>query len=298
MSLAASSGDATTPLTTPPPANRAGGWAGWLRGQWQLARRARLEYGWASLRGATHARNQDAVLAAPPLFAVADGVGGGRAGELASSQLLDWCRTIPPPDWRDPGRLAARLAEADAALAASVAAISPGGRSAATFAAAWLAGGRGHVAHVGDVRVLQLRPRRTGWRAMPLTVDQSYANLGEAPPPGGRPDDPARMVGVGASGQPPVARLRLRENDWLVLCSDGLHRWLPEADLGAHCQASAALPLPLVAEQLAQLAARRGSPDDISVLLLRRNPPWGARAPFRWAAALTLAVGAAAALIG
>ena len=123
------------------------GTAAWLRTQCRLARRPRIESGWASLRGAGHARNQDAVLAAAPLFAVADGVGGGSAGELASSQLLAWCRDIPPNAWRRPETLAARLREADAALAQALHALSPGGRSATTFAGAWLrADGRSLVA--------------------------------------------------------------------------------------------------------------------------------------------------------
>lgn len=177
------------------------------------------------------------MLAAAPLFAVADGVGGGSAGELASSEMLAWCRLIEPAEWRSPDALAAKLRESDAALAAALERLSPGGRSATTFAGAWLRrSGRGVVAHVGDSRVLQLRPHHDAWRLTRLTLDQTYAALGEPAPEGGRPDDPARMVGVGAIGEPPVARLRLRETNWLLLCSDGLHRFVPEPTLAALCQ--------------------------------------------------------------
>ena len=277
-------GAASAPWTGP---------AAWLRRQRRLVRRPRIESGWASVRGAGHARNQDAVLAAAPLFAVADGVGGGSAGELASSQLLAWCRDIPASVWRRPETLAARLREADAALAQALRALSPGGRSATTFAGVWLRpDGRGLVAHVGDTRVLQLRPGRDAWRITRLTADQTYAALGEAPPPGSRPDDPARMVGVGAIGDPPVARLRLRENDWLLLCSDGLHRFVPEPALAAllagMCRHDAAPPLHALAQRLAQAAAQAGSRDDISVLLVRRNPLGGARAGFWLAAAASV----------
>lgn len=282
--------DAITPLvrqrTTP--AARLGA-ADWLRHQWLLACRPRLESGWASVCGAGHERNQDAVLAAAPLFAVADGVGGGSAGELASSEMLAWCRLIEPAEWRSPDALAAKLRESDAALAAALERLSPGGRSATTFAGAWLRrSGRGVVAHVGDSRVLHLRPRHDAWRLTRLTLDQTYATLCEPAPEGGRPDDPARMVGVGAIGEPPVAHLRLRENNWLLLCSDGLHRFVPEPTLAALCQRAAAAPLQEVAQQLAQAAVQAGSRDDISVLLVRLNPLGGARIAFWLALAASL----------
>ena len=246
--------------------------------------------------GAGHERNQDAVLAAAPLFAVADGVGGGSAGELASSQMLAWCRAIQPADWRRPEALAAKLRESDAALASALERLSPGGRSATTFAGAWLrSSGHGVVAHVGDSRVLQLRPQPGAWRSTWLTVDQTYANLGELPPEGGRPDDPARMVGVGAIGDPPVARIRLRENDWLLLCSDGLYRFVAERTLAAMCQRAAAAPLHDLAQQLAEAAGRAGSRDDISVVLVRRNPLGGARIPF-WLALVASVIAALALL--
>ncbi|MDP9912399.1 serine/threonine protein phosphatase PrpC [Variovorax boronicumulans] len=270
---------------------------GWLRHQWSLVRRPRIESGWASLCGAGHERNQDAVLAADPLFAVADGVGGGSAGELASSQMLAWSRAIQPADWRSPEALAAKLREADAALANALERLSPGGRSATTFAGAWLRrSGHGLVAHVGDSRVMQLHPRPGAWRVTRLTADQTYANLSEVPPEGSRPDDPARMVGVGAIGEPPVKRLRLGENDWLLLSSDGLHRFVSESTLVALCQRDAATPLQEIAQQLAQAAVQAGSRDDISVLLVRRNPLGGARTPF-WLA-LAASVIAALALLG
>ncbi|HLL10329.1 MAG TPA: PP2C family protein-serine/threonine phosphatase [Rubrivivax sp.] len=272
----------------------------WLRQQWRLARRPRIESGWASLCGAGHARNQDAVIAAPPLFAVADGVGGGSAGELASSELLAWCRDIPPKVWRRPQALSARLRHADAALAQTLQTLHPGGRSATTFAGAWLGqDGRGCIAHVGDSRILRLQPQPTGeWHCTALTVDHTYANLGEQPPAGGDPDDPARMVGVGAAGEPAVASLRLRENEWLLLCSDGLHRFVPMPLLARLCQRGAgSSSLQALAQELARCALARGSHDDISVLLVRRNPLGGARKPF-WLAAAAVAVFAGTALVG
>lgn len=290
--------EAGTPLRDlphPPPALAQRLSQGW-RAQWRRLRRPAIESGYASLCGSHHGRNQDAVLAHAPLFAVADGVGGGSAGELASSQLLAWCRDIAPTIWRDAAALAQRLQAADAVLAERLRDLHTQGPSATTFAGAWLdAKGRGHIAHVGDARILLGQPGPPvppGWQVRAITQDQTYAHLGEAPPPGGSPDDPARMVGVGVIGLPPVATIHLAEGQWLMLCSDGAHRFLPPtliAALWAQAERRAA-PLGAVAQQLAQAAQAAGSRDDISVLLVRRNPRWGLRRAAWWVLAGALAL--------
>ena len=252
----------------------------WLRFQWQLLKRPRIESGWASMCGTSHSRNQDAVFAMAPFFAVADGVGGGSAGELASSQMLAWCRTIPRSAWKHSESLAEWLRQADDAIAESLQAVNPHGVSATTFAGVWLsASGRGNIAHVGDARVLLLRPTQNHWKVEQLTRDQTYAEMGEAPPAGGSPGDPARMVGVGAIGEPPVAKIHLFEAECLLLCSDGFHRFvLPERIAAFYHQSDGTYQsLSQLATQLALAAQASGSHDDVSVLLVRRNPRFGAR---------------------
>lgn len=263
----------------------------WLR-HWQTVRRPRLEAGWSSFQGPHHPNNQDAVLAAAPLFAVADGVGGGTAGELASSQMLAWCQTIPSSAWREADSLQAWLTRADDVLAQSLRALNPSGLSATTFVATWVTpDGSVKVAHVGDARVLQIRPSGKGWRVECLTLDQTYSNMGEMPPPGGNHNDPARMVGVGAMGIPPVRQATMSEGDVLLLCSDGFHRFVGEAEIATRCARAASQHKSLaeLADELGQAARSAGSQDDISVLLVRRNPRWGARAAWWSALALALA---------
>ena len=72
------------------------------------------------------------------------------------------------------------------------------------------------------------------WRATSrrelLTRDDTYRHLGEEPPPGGSPDDPARMVGNGAVSAPNVdARRPATDDEMLVLCSDGVHKHVDAA---------------------------------------------------------------------
>ena len=288
-----------TPTVGGAPALPRMGW--WVR-QRMLVRRPRFETGWATLAGPSHPVNQDAVLAAPPFVAVADGVGGGKAGELASSAMLAWCRSIAPAIWRDPQRLAAQLIEADAALSLRLAPLNTGGPSATTFAGAWLMSGWGwgpaavaHVAHVGDVRVLRFDLESGGIQVAQVTVDQTYIAMGEEPPPGGSPEDPARMVGVGVAGRPPVQRIALRVGGGLLICSDGFHRFVPVQAMVAALQQDDE-PLSIMAARLAQAAVWAGSRDDVSVLLLRLNPRAGVRRPFWWALAATVLAGLTVAL--
>ena len=266
----------------------------YFRNQWGLLQLPRLESAWVSVCGTSHPHNQDAVFASSPFFAVADGVGGGSAGELASSQMLAWCRTIPIQTWQNAESLAVWLQQADDALAQSLHALNSKGDSATTFAGAWLSkNGRGHIAHVGDARILLLQPSKGIWAVEQLTRDQTYAEMGELPPPGGSSGDPARMVGVGAIGQPPVVKIQLKEQEVLLLCSDGLHRFVSEKTITT-CFKQGTLhhqPLSKIASKLASLAQQAGSYDDISVLLVRCNPSLGARKIYWWLFFVALALG-------
>jgi protein phosphatase len=83
------------------------------------------------------------------------------------------------------------------------------------------------------------------------------------------------MVGTGVVGEPGLKRFRLGPRDLLLLCSDGLHRYLPATALLDLLSAGlrAGLDLDALARQLVKQAARNGSTDDITVLLLRMGPP-------------------------
>jgi hypothetical protein len=124
----------------------------------------------------------------------------------------------------------ARLAERTAAPGAATLVSCVRGASAARWRVAW----------VGDCRATPARADRPGERArglaatraaQPLTRDDTYANLGERPPAGGSPDDPARMVGNGAVVGPNVVEATLAPGEALLLCSDGLHRHLSSAEM-------------------------------------------------------------------
>ncbi len=258
---------------------------------WTMIVRSRMQHGWASYCGSHHERNQDAVLAQPPLFAVADGVGGGSFGELASSQMLEWCRSIPSGAWKKPRALDEWISRADSVIAQHLRSVDAAGCSATTFAAVWMAiSGTASIVHVGDTRVIHLQCTGTRVRVRPLTQDQTYANLGEEPVPGSGPDDPARMVGVGSVGQPKSTQVRMRENDMILICSDGLHRHVESQRMAQVASDGIARGFSCkdLAEALCLEAIKSGSQDDTSAVLLRLCPFAGVRRPLRMALTMTI----------
>ncbi|HJV96671.1 MAG TPA: PP2C family serine/threonine-protein phosphatase [Albitalea sp.] len=236
----------------------------------------------ASSRGSQHASNEDAHSAlggAGRLFVVADGVGGGAMAQLASRELVAQLHQTLDAQRIDADRIRAAMLDADRAIARRIAQVteSPGAATVAlcapvnAFASKWL------VAWVGDCRVYRLATRGEP-RVELLTRDDTFRHLNEAPPSVGSLDDPARMVGNGATAGASVAQHELACGDLLVLCSDGVHKFVGVDDW---CRLlTQPVSLARRCEDLIALARANGSVDDATVLLLQRAG-LGARWP-RW----------------
>lgn len=242
---------------------------------WQLA--------WAQIIGPKHRVTEDTLGFAVQeggchtqgiSLVLADGVGGGARGDIASHALVTHClhasqrhasTDVPDREW-----LLKELGQADQAVNRALAAHTdlPG---AATLSAAWLdAQGRGWITRIGDARLSIYEPC-TG-HLSPLLADQSFANLGEKPPHPGHENAPARMVGAGLAGEPQLHSFTLKSGEILCLSSDGLHEWhhaLPGTTASDPNACDNTLHLLQMARQMALCARQAGSDDDISVLLAR-----------------------------
>ncbi len=257
-----------------------------LQGAW----RGGLTAAYATAKGSSHARNEDCCSHVPsadrPDFCgVADGVGGGAHGEIASSVLLNHCARAPKEARGNPARLVEWLARADAEVREAIARRTDQA-GAATLAAAWFPSqSTAYVLNVGDCRVYQLRPGRITHAIHRLTIDQTYASLAQEPPPNGKPDDPARMVGAGAVGTPPVVKAQIRQRDLLLLCSDGVHKFVPDDQIAQVISDGLAdkKPLDKICDALVRAAKTNGSQDDASALLVMRRPWFMARWIYGWA---------------
>ena len=232
----------------------------------------RVEAAVASSCGTQHDINEDAhstLGGSMRMFVVADGVGGGAMAQMASRQLVSHLHEALDAHRLNAERVRAAMLDADRAIAQRIAQVtdSPGAATVAlcapvnVFASKWL------VAWVGDCRVLRLAMRGEPGIEL-LTRDDTFRHLNETPPAGSSLDDPARMVGNGATTGANVALHDLACGDMLMLCSDGTHKCVQASDW---CRIlKQRVPLAQRCEELIALARVNGATDDATVLLLQR----------------------------
>ena len=233
----------------------------------------RIEAAVASSCGSQHDSNEDAHSAlecASALFVVADGVGGGAMAQMASRQLVAHLRAALGAGPLDAERVRRAMLDADRAIAQRIAKVtdSPGAATVALCAPVNLLASKWLIAWVGDCRIYRLAMR--GPRDIQLlTCDDTFRHLGEEPPSGGALDDPARMVGNGATAGANVALHDLACGDMLVLCSDGVHKAL-DSDAWSQVLAQR-VSLAQRCEDLIAQARANGGVDDATVLIVQRT---------------------------
>jgi PPM family protein phosphatase len=222
--------------------------------------------------GRKRRRNEDSFVIDPPLFAVADGMGGAQAGEVASRLAAAAFREFHDADSLDPeGRLAAIIQEANRRIyerASDDAQVSGMG----TTITAALVGSAGLViGHVGDSRAYRLR----GGDFEQLTDDHSLvADLVRS----GRltPEEadvhPQRSVITRALGTDPEVdvdtfTVGAESGDLFLICSDGLTTMVGDDDI--RDLVTAARDLEQAGKGLVKAANRAGGEDNVTVVLFR-----------------------------
>jgi PPM family protein phosphatase len=210
--------------------------------------------------------NEDAVVVAPPLYAVCDGMGGAQAGEVASALAAE---TLAAGVAGGLSLLAAAEA-ANAAVFARARGDSAHAGMGTTLTAVLLEADVGHFVHVGDSRAYL-------WRDGELTQVSDDHSLVAEMVRGGRLTEeeaavhPHRSVLSRALGTESAVRfdefaVDLRVGDVLLLCSDGLSG--PVA-APAMARALSLRDVDEAARTLIHEARRQGGPDNITALVLR-----------------------------
>jgi PPM family protein phosphatase len=205
------------------------------------------------------------------LLAVSDGMGGHKAGEIASALTLaslhrTLTRTAEPGDADALVDRAVKAANRDVYQAA----LEPGReKMGATLTAVLVDEAGAHIAEIGDSRAYLLR----GGVIQQVTRDQSYVQIlleAGAIAPEEAPRSPMRNIILQAMGQRPsvaaaLGRLALRQRDCLLLCTDGLSGALTDDELRDVVLTSSSLDA--ACDRLVALANERGGKDNITVLL-------------------------------
>lgn len=184
--------------------------------------------------GCLRDHNEDSLIVAPPLFAVADGMGGHAAGEVASEIAVDVLAECAPqhPDGEQLGR-----AVEDANRAVMQAAHEGRGREGmgTTMTAAMLEGERLVIAQVGDSRAYLLHQGALQQLTRDHSLMADMIEAGQLTPEEAR-THPNRSVITRALGSdehlhPDIYEINVETGDRLLVCSDGLSTMLRDADI-------------------------------------------------------------------
>ena len=186
--------------------------------------------------------NEDAVGCWPHedghLFAVADGLGGHNAGELASSlaiEVLAQEMESAPPSWPVAKRIKRAVQEANLRIYSKATAVPELRKMGTTLTASVVVGSTLVTAHVGDCRLYLLR----SGNLTQLTKDHSWVweqvQYGILTPEEAR-THPRRNILSRCLGHElivgiDVLTINLQPGDILLQCSDGVHTLISESEM-------------------------------------------------------------------
>lgn len=221
--------------------------------------------------GRQRLRNEDAFVCEPPLFAVADGMGGARAGEVAA-RLAATALEESSDEVRGPDGIAALITEANRRIWEQSLADPQMAGMGTTVTAALVDERTGTVAigHVGDSRAYLVRDGAL----TQLTTDHSLvAELVESGllTPAEAERHPQRSAITRALGTEPTVEVDAlevegRPGDLFLLCSDGLPIMVGDAEVLAIVEGAGRAPAE-AAEALVAAANARGGHDNVTVVL-------------------------------
>ena len=229
----------------------------------------RFWHGAATSPGMVRRVNEDSYLAIPPLFAVADGMGGHGAGDLASRLAVDTLTAAGRQRPLSPEGVLAALDGANRAIVTYEGARGMG--TTITGLALLETSGGDHlmVFNVGDSRVYRL----SGGQLEQVTVDHSEVQ--ELVKAGVITRDQARIhprrnIVTRALGTMPASRpdywlLPAVAGDRYLICSDGLYTEVPDEHIQSLLSAGSPQS---AADSLVAAAEVAGGHDNVTVIVI------------------------------
>ncbi|WP_286175921.1 protein phosphatase 2C domain-containing protein [Arthrobacter sp. NEB 688] len=240
-----------------------------LRGSSMLVRSGR-----ATDVGRVREHNEDSVIAASRVFAVADGMGGHAAGEVASRIVVETLGELEEHPPTSPDDVSAALREANRRILETVNA-DPAKRGMGTTAAGVVVvdtGGREHwvVFNVGDSRVYRLADHRMHQVTRDHSEVRELVDAGLLDP-SEVATHPLRNVITRSLGTDPGPRvdtwvLAPTPGERFVICSDGLSNELDDRDIMVLARQYA--DPQTAADELVGAAVRAGGRDNVSVVVV------------------------------
>jgi PPM family protein phosphatase len=235
-----------------------------------------VRVGSASDIGQVREGNEDSFLVLAPLYIVADGMGGHRGGEVASSLALE---TIQRLFEAGQGTLAEQVIEANRAVFERSQADRSVAGMGTTLTAALVNGDRVHLAHVGDSRAYLFRGGDLSMITEDHTLVHRMVMEGEITEAEAETHPHrsilTRALGVDPSVQVDEMDVQLAPGDRILLCSDGLTGMVPDGQIREIL--STTLDPQEAVDALVRVANRAGGIDNITAVILSFEEGDGAR---------------------
>ena len=219
--------------------------------------------------GRRRRRNEDAYVVRPPLFAVADGMGGAQAGELASRIAVEAMGV--EADGREEDQVGSLIQEANRRVFERAGEDSSASGMGTTMTAAIVGeDGLVTIGHVGDSRAYLLREGRFEQLTEDHSLVAELVRTGKLSEEEAE-EHPQRSVITRALGTDPsvdvdVFTIDSRPGDVFLICSDGLTTMVDDEEIGKTIDAGRG-DLDGTAKALVRKANKSGGEDNITVVV-------------------------------
>ncbi|WP_282777534.1 PP2C family serine/threonine-protein phosphatase, partial [Nocardia sp. CC201C] len=228
-----------------------------------------LRYAARSDRGLVRANNEDSVYAGARLLALADGMGGHAAGEIASQLMIAALAHLDDDEPGDDllGKLDRAVREGNAAIADQVEEEPELDGMGTTLTAILFAGKKLGLAHVGDSRAYLFRNDELTQITRDDTFVQSLVDEGRITPEQAHTHPQRSLIMRALTGneiEPTLIVREARAGDRYLLCSDGLSDVVSDETIGNTLREGTTDE---AADRLIELALRSGGPDNVTVVV-------------------------------
>ena len=212
--------------------------------------------------------NEDSALLSPTLCAVADGLGGHAAGEVASRFAISTLAALIQEKKHSAARISKQVREVDKGLATLIEGDNNYGGMGTTLTAIALIGSTLQVAHIGDSRAYLYRDGKLEQITKDHTMIQELIDRGELTPAGAQKHPKRALLTQALMGhkksQPDVLSIDIASGDRLLLCSDGLSNVVNVAQISSALEQ---LSIENAVDTLIALTYAAGAPDNVTVLV-------------------------------
>jgi PPM family protein phosphatase len=215
--------------------------------------------------------NEDSLVLAPPFFAVADGMGGAKAGEVASAMAAGTFEGESDSGEPAEAQLTRILREANRRIYELAVSDDSHRGMGTTVTAAKVTGDEVSLGHVGDSRAYRLRDGELEQVTRDHSLVAELERSGQITPEAAE-HHPQRSIITRALGPEPDVQvdtytLAGRDGDLFLICSDGLTSMISDEELGSILRSSDSLEE--AAESLVRAANQSGGKDNITVVMFR-----------------------------